>query len=68
MPRKYKPEVDVEYYDYDPTPYCEAVMVESKYGEWVSLKTFEDETARLQATIKRLEAKLRSKLDEQILD
>jgi len=61
MPRKYEPKSVINYQcEYD---FYEAVMVESKYGEWVSLKTFEDETARLQATIKRLEAKLRSKLD-----
>jgi len=57
MPRKYTPEVETEYYDYDPNTYYNAVMVESKYGEWVPLKTFKDETARLQAIIERLKSK-----------
>lgn len=61
MPRLYKPKVKTEYGCgmYDGDKYHEAVMEESKYGKWVKLETFNDETARLRAQIERLNAHVR---------
>jgi len=47
MPRKYTP-VGRHYWEHGcDTPYAEAHMVESQYGEWVKLETFKDTTALL---------------------
>jgi len=57
MVRKYNPDVETEWANaYNPnSEYSIAVMVESPYGEWVKLETYEDETKRLRAMIHRLE-------------
>lgn len=69
MVKKYDPEAFLEY------PYCDSYsiacskMVESRYGEWVKLKTYIDETDRLKKQIERLQnhqKKLHTKLAESI--
>jgi len=56
MPRKYKPDTKIEYGCgmYDGDVYHEPIMKEDPDGQWVKLKTFEDETARLRAENARL--------------
>ena len=59
MPRKYTPEVKYKWHLYEPEPDITAEMVESKQGEWVPLKVFEDEQSRLQHEIRRLNNQIR---------
>lgn len=63
MVRKYEP--GYKYYDYEENP--SLIMQESKYGKFVKLQTFNDETARLNAQILRQQkhiAKLENQLKE----
>jgi hypothetical protein len=59
MPRKYKPVVKTEY-SYRDSTWDEhyARMEEDRYGQWVPLKVFEDEQARLNAMILKLKKQL----------
>lgn len=63
MPRKYEPSVTYEYGWYDAYPV--GIMVESRTGEWVPLRVYLDETARLRKQIERLENETR-RLSESI--
>lgn len=63
MPRKYEPIIAYEYIWGD--AYRFADMRESRYGQWVPLRVYLDETARLRKQIERLENKAR-RLSESI--
>jgi hypothetical protein len=63
MPRKYNPVVTTEYQRWEEEPYVYAEMQEDKYGQWVPLKVFEDEYARLNAMILKLKKQLNEKFD-----
>jgi len=61
MARKYNPVHEVDY-DWGETRHY-ARMQESKHGQWIPLKVFEDEQARLNAMILKLKKQLNKKLD-----
>jgi hypothetical protein len=66
MPRKYNPSVKTDYAQSDwDIDYTYATMEESKYGEWVPLKVFEDETNRLNTIIDKLKIELNNIKDIQ---
>ncbi len=66
MLRKYNPHLVTEYGHgmYDGDEYHEATMKESEDGKWVSLQTYLDETARLNAIIDRLKVLFTSEQDK----
>lgn len=57
MPRKFNPEVELEYGTgwYDGEVFHEAVMRESRDGKWVMLQTYLDTTSQLRQQVKRLQ-------------
>lgn len=59
MPRKYTPVVMYDHTWYKDQPYYFGAMEESKYGQWVPLRVYLDETARLRKQIERLENETR---------
>ena len=64
MPRKYEPTHEVEYERWGGGEYHHARMRESRNGEWVPLKVFEDEMKRLSCQIKRLKQQLKGEFDD----
>lgn len=61
MVRKYEP--GYKFHDYVEEP--SLIMSESKYGKFVKLDTFKNETARLNAQISRQKKQI-AKLEEQL--
>jgi hypothetical protein len=63
MPRKYNPVVKTEYEHWCDSAFHSAEMQKDKNGQWVPLKVFEDEYARLNAMILKLKKQLNEKFD-----
>ncbi len=64
MPRKYNPVVKTEYENWTDYAFHSAKMEEDKNGQWVPLKVFENEYARLNAMIIKLKKQLNKQYDK----